>query len=223
LIVKLHPRCERDELFRSVLAEFPELPSRIVRGGSQEDVLAGAACVLSCGSSAGVEAVLRGVPAIELLPTGSAELLPPDEWGFRGAARDGEQLDPLLDAALAMPIGSIHPSPRVFGNLVHPAAGQIVDSVMAAAAESPADNPERAIGTLRRRTHAGSSSLFGATSKSPIDPAAPIDCPADAARNREEESVPSQRSAVAASPFHERTVSGVAVSRVADDHEGGPA
>jgi hypothetical protein len=154
LIVKPHPRCQDDAVFRSVVAEFPDLPSRIVRGDDQTDVLAGAACALSCGSSAGVESALRGVPAIELLPAGSAKLLPPADWGFLGAARDGEQLARLLDAALASPPGSVQASARVFGNLDRSAAAKMADVVLAGEAaalrvEESSTQPDSSRGTGR--------------------------------------------------------------------------
>lgn len=58
-------------------------------------------CVLSCASTAGIEAALAGAPVVQLLPTGSGNILPAADWGFIGSARIAEELDPLVDQALA--------------------------------------------------------------------------------------------------------------------------
>ena len=127
LIVKLHPRYPRNEVYRQVLAEFPALRSRLLSDGRLEDLLAGAACVLSCGSSAGVEAAFHGVPTIELLPAGSAELLPAAAWGFIGIARSEAEIAALLTLALGGQEQN-PPSDEVFAHRGR-AATQVVDSI----------------------------------------------------------------------------------------------
>lgn len=128
LIVKLHPRCVADAVYRTTLAEFPDLRHKIVRGGRLTELLRSAACALSCGSSAGVEAAFAGVPVIELLPQGSAELLPAAEWGFAGVARTEGEIAALLARVLAGDEQSV-PSADVFGNLAGPASEQMADAI----------------------------------------------------------------------------------------------
>ena len=131
LIVKLHPRAEDDPIVREVLAEFPSLDSRVVRTKPLEKWLAEVDCVLSCASSGGVEATLAGLPVIQLLAPGTGGVLPHEEWGMVGTARDEEQLHRLLSEALS---GSrpdaADPDPNVFGNLDAPAAARIAKEVL---------------------------------------------------------------------------------------------
>ena len=56
LVVKLHPRAPDDPVAEEALAGFPSLCRRVVRDEPLEGLLAEAGCVLSCVSSAGVEA-----------------------------------------------------------------------------------------------------------------------------------------------------------------------
>jgi hypothetical protein len=96
LIVKLHPRSGDDPVVRAVRTEFPSVGGRLVRPGSLEDWLGGVSCVLSCGSSAGVEATLAGVPVIQLAPPGATGFLPHERWGLAGTARSETELRRLL-------------------------------------------------------------------------------------------------------------------------------
>jgi hypothetical protein len=57
--------------------------------------------VLSCVSSAGIEAVLAGRPVIQLAPAGGDGGLPAADWGLAGTATTAAELTPLLRAALA--------------------------------------------------------------------------------------------------------------------------
>jgi hypothetical protein len=101
LTVKLHPRCRDRRPFESILAEFPELPSRIVVGRSLASCLSKADCVLNCTSGAGLEAAYAGHSVIDLIPDGGDDLLPAAEWGSLGTARCDEELHNALDAALS--------------------------------------------------------------------------------------------------------------------------
>jgi hypothetical protein len=145
LVVKLHPRTPDDPILTAVLAGFPRLRARVVRGGRLETWVAWADCVLSCLSSAGVDATLAGVPVIQLLPAGCGDVLPHRPWGMFGSARDEEALWPLLMRALAgdrFPV--LPPHTDAFADLDGQAAARIAEAVLAqgpahAAAEPGAD------------------------------------------------------------------------------------
>jgi len=132
LIVKLHPRAPDDPIAKATLEGFPSLSSRVVRRGPLERWLREADCVLSCLSSAGVEAALTGVPVIGLLPSGSGDVLPHDEWGMVATARSEAQLDRLLSGVFA---GTWRPAAGpvgdVFANLGRPAAERIAEVILA--------------------------------------------------------------------------------------------
>jgi len=101
VIVKLHPRAPDDPVARGVLARFPWVNSRVVSRGPLEKRLRWTDCVLSCVSSAGVDATLAGVPVIQLLPPGSGDVLPAEQWGMLGSARSKAELQRLLAQALS--------------------------------------------------------------------------------------------------------------------------
>ena len=100
LDIKLHPRAPSDPIMKSVLAEFKSLPVKLVRKGSLQASVAHADCILSCMSTAGVEATLSGVPVVQLLPQGSADIMPHRRWGLIGSARTQAELDRLLSKIL---------------------------------------------------------------------------------------------------------------------------
>jgi len=131
LVVKLHPRAPDDPVIGAALAGFPSLTSRVVRDEPLESLLAEADCVLSCASSAGVEATLAGVPVIQLLPPSANGVLPHQQWGMFGTARSESQLERLLARALSDAPPATGPDPNVFGNLDAPAAAQIAEVVLA--------------------------------------------------------------------------------------------
>jgi len=142
LIVKLHPRAPDDPIVRQMLAAFPSLSSRVVRTGALERWVAEADCVLSCVSSAGVEATLAGVPVIQLLPPGTGGVLPHQQWGMLGTARNEAQLERLLSRVMAGHGNGSGPDPNVFANLEGPAAARIAEAVLAD--PSPAPRPRSA-------------------------------------------------------------------------------
>ena len=102
LIIKLHPRSPNDPRTSRLLGQFDRLKTRLVTGGPVETWIAKADCVLSCISSAGIDATLAGVPVIQLLPADCGNVLPADEWGLLGSATDGIELERLLAEALAL-------------------------------------------------------------------------------------------------------------------------
>jgi hypothetical protein len=97
--VLLHPRTRDIAPFQAALAEFPEVPARLMRQGGDR-WLATACCVVSCASSAGVEAARGGAPVVQLLPTGSADLAPAASWGLLATVRTVDELLPWLRRAI---------------------------------------------------------------------------------------------------------------------------
>jgi hypothetical protein len=111
LVVKLHPRTHAAEfnpwpsLMRGRSSdERNELRSpcsvRVVQSGNLAALIAESDCVLSCASTAGIEAALAGAPVVQILPAGSGEILPATDWGFVGSARTAEELEALVATAL---------------------------------------------------------------------------------------------------------------------------
>jgi hypothetical protein len=141
LTIKLHPRCGDAGPFRAIAADFPELRCRVVRGGDAVRLARRAACVINCTSSAGSEAAAIGTPVIELIPEGSADLLPAREWNTLGTARTEPELRALLhvaihDDAIQRSI-SAGQQARVFAAVGHEAARCTVDEVLSIAASGP--------------------------------------------------------------------------------------
>ncbi len=132
LIVKLHPRCPHDPVMERVAGEFPSVETEFVASGPLEPHLANADCALSCASSAGIDAALAGVPVVQLLPAGSADILPAERWGLIGSARSEAELDMLLERALAAGRKSeVQPNPLVFRHAGNSAAA-VADAVISA-------------------------------------------------------------------------------------------
>lgn len=100
LTLKLHPRAADGAVFARVLARWPRLRAKIVHHTSLSAVLPSADCVLSCASTAGIESALAGAPVVQLLPAGSADVLPADQWGLIGSARTAPELRSQIVAAL---------------------------------------------------------------------------------------------------------------------------
>ena len=132
LVVKLHPRAPDDPIAHAVLSGFPSVESRVVKRGPLARWLRWADCVLSCISSAGVDATLAGVPVIQLLPAGSGDVLPHEQWGMLGTARSEAELQRLLLRATdAREQPGADPDLNVFVNLDGSAAARIVDAILA--------------------------------------------------------------------------------------------
>ncbi len=131
LIIKLHPRTGDDPVVRALKSEFAALDARVVSGGPFQQWLPDADCVLSCGSSAGVEATRFGVPVIQLTPSGAKDFLPHDEWGLWATARSKAELGRLLGRLLSEgwqpPIGG---NPETFADFGVPPAARIVDEIL---------------------------------------------------------------------------------------------
>jgi len=127
LVVKMHPRAPHDPQLAQTLRLFPKLRHRIVVGGSLAEVLASADCVLSCVSSAGIEAAEAGFAVVQLLPQGSGTILPAEWYGLLGSARTLDGLRPLLRQAIAH--GSIEVCDSNAGTKANGAA-QIADLLL---------------------------------------------------------------------------------------------
>lgn len=133
LVMKLHPRTPDDPIAHAALAAFPSVESRVVGRGPLEPWLARADCVLSCISSAGVDSTLTGVPVIQLLPTGSGDVLPHQPWGMLGTARTEAELRQLVTQAFAGPAEiaeNTNPNPNTFLHLDGRAVERIADVVL---------------------------------------------------------------------------------------------
>jgi hypothetical protein len=129
LMVKPHPRARSGDFPHDDAA--PTLPVRIVRSGDLALLLAECDCVLSCASTAGIEAALAGAPVIQLLPSGSGDILPAEEWGFVGSARTELELATLATKALER---GWRKDPRLVARVLadhgRQAAARIVDVVI---------------------------------------------------------------------------------------------
>lgn len=103
LLIKRHPRCQDADYYRRLLAEFPCVRARLVRG-TLHRLARRADCVLNCASSAGNEAAACGAAVIELVPPGSHGLPSTGgtatAWGTLGTASSLDELLPLLRQAL---------------------------------------------------------------------------------------------------------------------------
>jgi hypothetical protein len=131
LLVKLHPRAADDPVARAAVARFPQLPTRIVSQGPLEKFLKQVDCVISCGSSAGVDATLSGLPVIQLLPSQAQEFLSEDPWGFAAVARNADELERAVAKALSTtPDRPFAPNASVFGTFENSAVGRIAETIL---------------------------------------------------------------------------------------------
>lgn len=100
LIIKPHPRTKDDPIIQAAKARHPNLRVETARRPSLVESLRGVDCVLSCLSSAGIEATLAGIPVVQLVPRGAGEILPAERWGLLGSASSSAQLLPLINKGL---------------------------------------------------------------------------------------------------------------------------
>lgn len=100
LVVKPHPRAQEDPAVRHAASRHSGLAVEHIKSGSLVAALQGVDCVLSCLSSAGIEATLAGLPVIQLVPRGAGQILPYDQWGLAGSASSAQELLPLIRKAL---------------------------------------------------------------------------------------------------------------------------
>ncbi|NLS92185.1 MAG: UDP-N-acetyl glucosamine 2-epimerase [Planctomycetaceae bacterium] len=100
LAVKPHPRSREDAAVLAAAARHPGLRVETIKAKPLPEAMRGVDCVLSCLSSAGIEATLAGVPVIQLVPRGAGRILSHDEWGLLGSASSAQELLPLIQNAL---------------------------------------------------------------------------------------------------------------------------
>lgn len=100
-VVKRHPRSSADAALETALRSEPSLSAKIVAHGSLAEWIGASDCVLSCGSSAGLEAASAGAPVVQVLPPGSGNIVPAAWYGMLGTARTGTELRSLLATALS--------------------------------------------------------------------------------------------------------------------------
>ena len=134
LVIKLHPRSPHDPIANRLLEQFDRLKTRVVTDGPLEPWIARADCVLSCISSAGIDATLAGVPVIQLLPTDCGNVLPAHEWGLLGSASEAVEIERLLAQALATertpPVNAAEDHHGVFHRLNGSSAARIAETVL---------------------------------------------------------------------------------------------
>ena len=151
LIVKLHPRSPEDPAVEATMGRFPQVSTQIVQIEPLEHWLGEVDCVLSCLSSAGIDATLAGVPVVQLMPAGCGDLLPAAEWGLLGSARTAEELKPLLLHALSQqPDRTAPPNPEVFSHAGQ-AAARVVQVALGHQADSNLSLPSPASGRREPR------------------------------------------------------------------------
>ena len=102
LVIKPHPRSRDDSAVRDAASRHPKVKAERSKASSLEASLRGVDCVLSCLSSAGIEATLANLPVIQLVPRGAGRILPFDRWGLLGSASNAQELLPLIQEALKM-------------------------------------------------------------------------------------------------------------------------
>ena len=142
LTVKLHPRATNLGLGLERFATH--LPVRSMQSADLARLLAETDCVLSCASTAGIEAALAGAPVIQLLPAGSGNVLAAEDWGLIGSARTTDELAMLVPVALAR---GWRKEPQVASRILadygRRAASRIVDELVGPASEeiSPTGPP----------------------------------------------------------------------------------
>jgi hypothetical protein len=101
LIVRPHPRAPDDPTVWRLCVELPHLRVKVVRRGRLAARLRRVDCVLSCGSTAGVEAAAAGLPVIQLVPHGVVDFPQAERFGMLGTASTEPELRRLLDEVLS--------------------------------------------------------------------------------------------------------------------------
>lgn len=134
LLLRPHPRTGTTDLLRRTLDSVAGLRWSVSDAADLFAAVRQADCVLSCASSAGVEATLTGVPVIELMPPGSSAALGAG-WGFCGMATSQHELDALL-GQLAAENRSHEPDPNAFAGLDPHAACRVARLVADTARET---------------------------------------------------------------------------------------
>lgn len=140
LVARSHPRTGSDPIFESVRRRFAHVPLRRTdRRERLADLVAAADCVLSCASSAGIDAARAGRPVVQLLPAGSGPILPAQWYGLVGESRSLDELRPLLAHALSTPIPL-----RINAADPQATAKRMVDAILSSPSPAPSVNRREA-------------------------------------------------------------------------------
>jgi len=150
----MHPRAPHDPELVQALRSFPRLRNKVLVAAPLHEVLATADCVLSCVSSAGIEAAAAGLPVVQLLPQGSGSILPADWYGLLGSARTLDELRPLLREALARRSPSVQ---KLDQRTIITSAARIAEVILAPRESRRRDEPHLLSGPHFTRRRAASS------------------------------------------------------------------
>ncbi|MEK6233329.1 MAG: hypothetical protein N2C14_01310, partial [Planctomycetales bacterium] len=129
LIVKVHPRANDKAMYEAVARRFPGMRCKVIHGGDVVDWFLRCDAVISCASSAGIEAAMFHLPTVQLLPQGAGDILPAHEWGMSASARDEDELVEALRASLQGTAPRESRLDATFANRRRPAALQIADAL----------------------------------------------------------------------------------------------
>jgi len=131
LLVRPHPRTGLDSVLARVLGDYPHVATRMTsRSERLEDLVARADGIISCASSAGIDAHCAGRPVVQLLPVGSGDVLPAAWYGLRGTARTGDELLPLLRNMLSDSANEFRSEARSYPSSSRQVASRVVDAIL---------------------------------------------------------------------------------------------
>ena len=133
VLVRPHPRTTGSSPWPLAAARWPGLEVVVDRRGDLFAHAAAARCVVSCASSAGIEATLAGAAVVQLLPVGSGDVLPAEGFGLLGSARTVDELDALLERVWNQPAAAMARGAAVsaLAAFAGGAARRVVDAVLA--------------------------------------------------------------------------------------------
>lgn len=144
--IKLHPRSDSSSFATEILSGFPDLISRveILRHGTPYQLARKAACVLSCASSAGIEAMLAHAPVIQIMPPGSVDLVNDKDWGFVTTVRKKQDLVTSLHSILNQTghTPDLASLSNNFSNIDIPGTNRVTDYLLGNSARPLGSQPE---------------------------------------------------------------------------------
>ena len=129
LVVKMHPRARHCPVVDELVRTYPTLNPTVVRSGPLARCFDDVDCVLSCGSSAGIEATIVGLSVIQIIPAKATGWPRYDRWGLCGTARSREDLLRLLGETLATDTPASGPAATALAAYGTAAAEKIAEAV----------------------------------------------------------------------------------------------